>query len=343
MKKLFVAATALTFGVLAGTAAALAQAAGGPPGWAYGYTAPPPANATRPSIVPAPAQPNTDTTQHILSGSQAKFTRSQIANRYGPADWFPGDHPPMPEVVAKGKEAQSVFACGLCHYPNGKGRPENANVTGLNYDYIVQQMIDFRNGKRITSDPRKGNTGFMQHFAKSMTDDEIKTAASYFAAIPATPWVRVVEAATVPKMRIQGGVHLPLEGAEAGVEPIGARIVETPENIHDAEILRNPRSGWLAYVPPGSVKKGEDLVKNGTLAGGGKVTACTVCHGADLRGIGQAPTIAGRSPSYLGRQLYDMQSGNRNGAWTPLMAPVVASLKAEDLVNASAYLASLRP
>jgi cytochrome c553 len=207
----------------------------------------------------------------------------------------------------------------------------------------VQQMTDFRNGARKTSDPRKANTGFMQHFAKSMTDDEIKAAATYFAAIPATPWVKVVETATVPKMRIQGGVHLPLEGAEAGMEPIGARIVETPESLHDAEILRNPRSGWLAYVPAGSLKKGEELVKNGTTASGSKVTACTVCHGADLRGIGQAPTIAGRSPSYLGRQLYDMQTGHRNGAWTPLMAPVVASLNAEDLVNASAYLASLRP
>src|SRR5439155_27068347 len=105
-----------------------------------------------------------------------------------------------------------------------------------------------------------------------MTDDEIKAAATYFAAIPATPWVRVVETATVPKMRIQGGVHLPLEGAEAGMEPIGARIVETPENLHDAEILRNPRSGWLAYVRAGSVKKAEALVKGGTTASGGKIT-----------------------------------------------------------------------
>ena len=137
--------------------------------------------------------------------------------------------------------------------------------------------------------------------------------------------------------------HYVRNAGPSGMEPIGARIVETPESLHDAEILRNPRSGWLAYVPPGSLKKGEELVKNGTTASGSKVTACTVCHGPDLRGIGQAPTIAGRSPSYLGRQLYDMQSGNRNGAWTPLMVPVVASLNAEDLVNASAYLASLKP
>ena len=79
MKKVFLAATALAFGMVAGIATAAAQAAGGPPGWAYGYAAPPPPNATPPSIVPGPAQPNTDTTQHTLSGSQAKFTRGQIA------------------------------------------------------------------------------------------------------------------------------------------------------------------------------------------------------------------------------------------------------------------------
>ena len=41
---------------------------------------------------------------------------------------------------------------------------------------------------------------------------------------------------------------------------------------------------------------------------------------------GPVPTIAGRSPSYIVRQLYDMQRGNRNGAWTSLMAPVVAHI-----------------
>jgi cytochrome c553 len=92
-------------------------------------------------------------------------------------------------------------------------------------------------------------------------------------------------------------------------------------------------------VPPGSVKKGEVLVTTG----GGKVTACTACHGVDLKGLGPVPRLAGRSPSYLGRQLYDMQHGNRTGTWTPLMAPVVSKLSEDDILNASAYLASLEP
>ena len=197
-----------------------------------------------------------------MPGSQFSFTRAQIANRYGPADWFPEDHPSMPEIVAHGRQAAqpTVWACGLCHYPNGKGRPENANITGLGYEYFVQQMLDFRNGARKTSDPRKANTGLMTAFAKAMTDEEIRESAKYFTAIPATSWIKVVESATVPKTRTQGGMFLVLEGADAGSEPIGERIIETPVNTHETEFLRNSRSGFIAYVPPGSLKKGEALV-----------------------------------------------------------------------------------
>jgi cytochrome c553 len=247
----------------------------------------------------------------------------------------------MPDVVAHGKEAAqpTVYACGLCHYPNGKGRPENANITGLSYDYIVQQLNDFRNGARKTSDPRKTNTGLMASFTKSLTDDEIKTVAKYFSSIAYTPWIRVVESETAPKAKANGGMWITLEGAEAGTEPIGSRIIETPVNAEHTELLRDSRSGFIAYVPPGSLKKGEALVRTGD----GKVTACTACHGADLRGLGPVPALAGRSPSYLARQLYDIQHGNRAGAWSPLMVPVVTKLDSDDLLNAAAYLASLQP
>ena len=342
MRQWLVAATALACASMAG-AVTMASAGDAPPPWAYGFTTPVPPGT--PPAEPNPQQVMDDVTLHSLSGSKFSFTRAQIANRYGPADWFPEDHPAMPEIVAKGKvfAQPQVYACSLCHYPNGKGRPENANITGLTYEYFVQQMMDFRNGARKTSDPRKANTGLMTRFAKMMSDDEIKAAAQYFTAIPAAPWIRVVESASVPKSKPQNGMFLRLEGAEAGVEPIGERIIEMPESTHATEFLRNPRSGFIAYVPPGSLKKGEALVMSGMTADGGKVTACTVCHGGDLRGLGPVPTLAGRSPSYLVRQLYDMQRGNRNGAWTPLMTSVVAALGADDLLAAGAYLASLKP
>src|SRR5215475_1790599 len=342
MKQWLVAATALGCAFVAGAVTAV-RAGDTPPPWAYGFATPVPPGT--PPAEPTPQQVLDNVTLHTIPGSKFSFTREQIANRYGPADWFPEDHPAMPEIVAKGKvlAQPQVYACSLCHYPNGKGRPENANITGLTYEYFVQQMMDFRNGARRTSDPRKANTGLMTGFAQAMTDEEIRLAAKYFTAIPATPWIKVVESATVPKTKAQNGMFLTLEGAEADVEPIGERIIETPESAHATEFLRNPRSGFIAYVPPSSLKKGEALVITGITAAGAKVTACTVCHGSDLRGLGPVPTIAGRSPSYTARQLYDMQHGNRNGLWTPLMAAVVANLGADDLLTAAAYLASLHP
>ena len=332
----------LAFGAVA-AAATTVQADDGPPAWAYGFATP--LMPGTPPAEPTPARVFDNVTLHSLPGSKYSFTRAQIADRYGPADWFPEDHPAMPEIVAKGKQSAQpqVYACSLCHYPNGKGRPENANITGLSYEYFMQQMLDFRNGTRKTSDPRKANTGLMTRFARMMTDDETVAAAKYFTAIPAAPWITVVESETIPRTSPQNGMFLRLEGDGAGFEPIGERIIEIPENTRDTEFMRNPHSGFIAYVPPGSIRKGEALVMKGVTAAGGTVTTCTVCHGGDLRGLGPVPPLAGRSPSYIARQLYDMQHNNRNGAWTPLMMAVVVPLGPDDLLTAAAYLASLKP
>ncbi|MEQ1573904.1 MAG: cytochrome C, partial [Vicinamibacterales bacterium] len=67
------------------------------------------------------------------------------------------------------------------------------------------------------------------------------------------------------------------------------------------------------------------------------------CHGADLQGSGPVPGIGGRSPSYLVRQMYEMQVGARRGEWSDLMKPVVAKLTDEDYVNIAAYVSSRAP
>jgi cytochrome c553 len=322
-----VAATC-AFGVIAAVAAL--TGAGGPPQWAYGT---PVEGAPAPAA--APAAPEDGAKKH-LAGSSGEFTLTEVRNGFGPADWYPGDHPTMPEVVAHGRRPD-IRACGLCHYPNGKGRSENAGVAGLPVAYFVQQMTDFRSGARKSADPKKANTNAMIAIAKAMTDDEIKATAEYFGSMKWTPWVKVVETATVPKTRIAGGLFLKLDGKDT--EPIGQRIIEVPDNTESTELLRDPHSGFTAYAPIGSIKKGEALVTNGA----GRTTACGICHGVDLKGLGPVPGIAGRSPSYLARQLYDMQQGTRNGLWTDLMKPVVAKLTEEDLVSIGAYTASRTP
>ena len=304
-----------------------------PPPWAYGYAAPADAPVPPGGVPFAPAGPDDGSLKH-LTGSSGAFTVSQIRDSYGPADWYPNDHPEMPDVVAHGHKPE-VRACSLCHYPNGKGRPENAGVAGLPYEYILQTMSDFKSGYRRSSDPRKPNTYFMMGFAQAMSEDEIKDAARYFSSMKWTPWIKVIETNTVPKTRINGGIFIRLESGET--EPIGNRIIETPVNAEATETLRDSRSPFIAYVPVGSLKKGEALVTTG---GNGKTTRCAICHGEDLLGLGPVPGLAGRSPSYLMRQLYDIQSGARSGVWSNLMKPVVAKFTTDDMLAVAAYLAS---
>jgi cytochrome c553 len=328
----------MVFGVLAILASVL-TAATGMPLWAYGYSAPPPPAAP---AAPAPAaaapQPAAAQQPRTIPGSTKSFTRAQIYARFALADWLPNEHPPMPDIVMYGREAANVYACSFCHLPHGRGRPENAPVSGLPVSYFVQTMMDFKHGDRKSSDDRKRNAGLMVAFAKAMTDAEIKAAAEYFGGIQWKPlWVTVKETNMVPKTRIENNLFVPLESG--GTEPIGKRIVEVPENEDLSENLRDPRSGFIAYVPSGSLAKGKSLVTTG---GGGKTVQCGMCHGPDLKGLGPVPGIAGRSPSYLIRQIYDMQVGSRKGEWAQLMKPVVANLNEDDLIAIGAYVASIQ-
>ncbi len=241
----------------------------------------------------------------------------------------------MPEAVAHGRRPE-MRACGFCHLVNGQGRPENASLAGMPAAYIIQQMADFKNGDRKSAEPRMGPPNAMIQDAKAATDEEIKAAAAYFASFPYKKWVRVVEAADVPKTRIAGSMHVP---ANDGTEPLGSRIIEMPEDLARTE-LRDASSGFVAYVPPGSIKRGEALVTSG---GAGKTVACGTCHGADLKGLGPIPPLAGRSPSYTVRQLFDLRQGVRKGAWSPLMKAAVEKLTIDDMIAIAAYTSSREP
>ena len=291
------------------------------PAWAYAV--PTPENEA--------TAPRDDGTAFSLPGSNGHFTRSQIsgAGHTPPADWYPGDHPPMPRLVAAGDAARGITACAGCHYPNGKGRPQNANLAGLNAEYLARQLREMKNGLRKSAEPRKHNAQQMLDFARAMTEAEIAQAAAYYAALPPTIPIRVIETGTVPKMRSQEGMWLPHESAAQ--EPIGNRVIETPANV-EREQLRDPRAGFIAYAPKGALAKGRRLAAT---------LGCAGCHGEGLRGADSVPAIAGRSPSYLARQLYDFQQATRHGEMAAAMQPVTAKLTAADIVNLTAYAASL--
>ena len=249
----------------------------------------------------------------------------------------------MPDIVARGREMAQpqVYACSLCHYPNGKGRPENANITGLTYEYFMQQMMDFRNGARKTSDPRKANTRLMTAFAQTMTDEEIKAAAEYFTVDPATALDqgggerdRAEDQAAernVPRARGRRGRH------RADRRPHHRRCRRKPTTPKFCATRARASSPMCRRAASRRARPGDG--RDHRLGRQGHRL-----HGLprqDLRGLGPVPTLAGRSPSYIARQLYDMQHGNRNGLWTPLMAGVLADLGPDDLLMAAAYLASL--
>ena len=96
----------------------------------------------------------------------------------------------------------------------------------------------------------------------------------------------------------------------------------------------------LDQLPPGSVAKGEALATTG---GGGKTLQCAICHGEGLKGLGEVPSLAGRDPIYLTRQLMDIKSGSRTGAWITLMQQVVAKLDENDIIALASYAASRQP
>lgn len=299
-----------------------------PPYWAFAVDPP--------VAAPGATEKTDDESLRHVPGSNAGFTLAQTHDFFHPPDWHPNGHPAMPGIVATGRKPE-VFACGYCHLPNGQGRPENASLAGLPAAYIIQQMGVFKSGLRKSSEPRHKPTSFMIDHETKANEQEIQAAAAYFAGIKPKPWIRVVETRTVPKTRVAGWMLVASEPRQ--MEPIGQRIIETPQNLERTE-LRDDASGFIAYVPLGSIRKGAALVKVG---GPGKTIPCAKCHGPDLRSRSNVPSIAGRSPSYVIRQLYDMRSGARAGKAAQLMRPVVINLSVEDMLSIAAYTASLRP
>jgi cytochrome c553 len=275
-----------------------------------------------------------DGTLHSVPGSDLQLTQTQINDRFAPPDWYPDEHPPMPEVVAHGRQPL-VRACAQCHMPHGAGHPESAGLAGLPADYIVAQTTAYQSSVRKSLIPARSAS--MIEIAGAMTEEEMRIAAEYFSSLPPVNWITVIEADMVPETYVGAGNMRHAEH-NGGMEPIGSRIIEIPENSELAE-LRDSHSPFIAYVPPGSVAAGEELATTG----GGRTIQCSLCHGPDFKGLGQVPSIAGRSPIYLARQMFDIKHGARGGANVALMQGVVANLTHDDVLNISAYLASLAP
>ena len=272
-----------------------------------------------------------------LAGSNRSYTQAQIDDQFNPPDWFPEEHGPLPSVVQKGIQAQ---ACGSCHLMSGHGHPESATLSGLPVEYMLRQMADFKHNLR--TDPKiyteSARAARMNNIAAGLPDEEMRKAVEFFAALRPAVWYKVIEAQTVPKTWVNGGrMRLPLPSGET--EPIGNRIVTLPQDPNRVE-SRDPHSGFIAYVPVGSIKKGEALVTNG---GSGKTVACAICHGEGLKGLGDVPRLAGIHPIYIVRQLFNFQTGANTSSAAAQMKKVAEKLTEDDMIAIAAYAGSLAP
>jgi cytochrome c553 len=282
-------------------------------------------------VTPKP-EPHDNLLLKRVPDSTRAYTQAQINDPFNPPDWFPDEHPPMPEIVAQGSRP-AVRACAQCHLPSGDGHPESSSLAGLPVPYILRQMAAFKTGGR------KGvRATTMVAIAQAISDADALAAAEYFAELKPGVWTKVIETDSVPKSYVgAGGMRFVEPGGE--MEPIGNRIIVLPQDETRAK-SRDPHSGFIDYVPTGSIARGEALVTTGD---GGKTIPCAICHGQTLQGLGELPSIVGRPPTYVVRQLNDMKTGARSGISTALMKAVVDKLTMEDMIAIAAYLGSRDP
>lgn len=282
---------------------------------------------------PVQAQQSAPNAAMRVPGSTRSYTSDELDGNFVAPDWFPQDHPPAPHVVLFGRKP--AWACGACHYPNGEGDTASPTLAGLPKAYIIEQIKAFRDGQRSPPDPS------MAEEARNLNNADLQQAADYFSSLKLPPIRRVVETATVPRTHWDIFVHAPdRDGAR---EPIGERIIEI-SNDQKLYNLGDERTGFVAYVPPGSIEAGEKIAANGT----GVAPACESCHGArlqgaDLAGIGIAPPLAGRSPTYIVKELILFRLGKRTNPGAAPMRAEVSQLPLKDMIDVAAYAASRKP
>lgn len=296
-----------------------------PPAWAFVLNPPGAASGAAP--------PDDGELRHVPD-STVRLSLAETRNLFFAPDWHPEDHPAMPAIVARGR-TPTLFACGYCHRADGSGGPENASLAGLSVEYMVQQVADMKNGARRTSVPERVPSVNMMKVAMEVSAADVESAAAYFHALAPRANIAVTEVDFVPET-IATSWHL-VETKSGRTERIGTRILEVPVDAEQFE-NRDARARFVAYVPRGSIARGRSLA---TDPKAGKTLPCVACHGADLRGVGNVPALAGRSPSYVVRQLYDFKHGARASPAGAPMLPVVKELDLEDMIALAAYVASV--
>jgi cytochrome c553 len=275
-----------------------------------------------------------------IPDSTEKFTLARINDPFNPPDWRPASHGPMPEIVAKGRKP-NAWACALCHTPTGQGRPENSPLAGLPEGYIRQQLLDYRSGRRKAMGPEQYLPGpNMVKVAKALTDKEIEDSARYFAQQKLRRRTFIVESLRIPRAERAAWLYY----EHGGTEDLDGRLLEVTQDLTRHE-YRDDRLEYIAYVPPGAINRGKKLVSSGNSLADNtpRTVICSQCHLTNLKGTDAIPPIAGRSPTYLLRQMLAFRNRQRVNEVASQMDAVVEKLTLEEMIDIVAYVSSLSP
>ncbi|MEO8855380.1 MAG: hypothetical protein ABI343_00185 [Burkholderiaceae bacterium] len=318
---LFLMGGTMAFAQQAGTAAQNAQITAAE-AWAFAVFPP----------LPDPHAATPDPRKVLrVTGSPVSYTQAQLDSIHD-ADWFPQDHARAPQIVRAGRKP--ARACAECHMIGGSGVPVTAALDGLPKAYILEQIAAFHAGQRGIGGPVTAHS--MVDEARALTSADLRQAAEYFSATKFVSHVQVVETPTVPRTHWKYFVLVP--DKDHAREPIGERIIEVPLNFDDYA-RADGRARYIAYVPSGSIQRGAAIASKGN----GAAPACESCHGAKLEGVGIIPPLAGRSPTYIARELILFRQGKRTNPQAAPMVQEVAKLTLKDMVDVAAYAASQDP
>jgi cytochrome c553 len=95
------------------------------------------------------------------------------------------------KLFRSGDAARGIPACMACHGPTGAGNPGPAypHVAGQGSAYVVRRLQEYRTGTTAEPDPKLFNV--MATVARTLTDEEIQSLASYLQGISGALGVEV--------------------------------------------------------------------------------------------------------------------------------------------------------
>jgi cytochrome c553 len=132
------------------------------------------------------------------------------------------------QLFRAGDAARGIPACMACHGPGGAGNPGPAypHLAGQQAAYEQRRLEEYRAGTTTQQDPKLFN--IMAKIAKQLTDEEIRSLASYLQGLhlrsdEAVAGSAPVAPAAVPAPAPASGPSEPTPAApEAGATPTGA-------------------------------------------------------------------------------------------------------------------------